>query len=285
MNVPCLTEFECAVYADGELPTREAHEAEQHIAVCAACDRLVEAWRIESQMLAYCLKSTDFIEFELEDETLSAPQARTLSVTRFAAFVLAMAVLFRPALDVLGELDLPDGMDWLNPFRLSGQISLMVNTFTYLLPAAIAFLQSILDNAAWIALGAVAFLIIMFSRKSPLKSASLSVLALMTVFSSTSYGLDVRRAEKPVTVPPGETIDDTLVVAGDAVIVDGVVTGDLIAFVRQVTIRGTVKGNVVSFAQHVDVEGNVEGSLMGFAQSVRTRGQIAHNVYTFSQTS
>jgi hypothetical protein len=113
----------------------------------------------------------------------------------------------------------------------------------------------------------------------------LSVLALLTVFSSSSYGLDVRRSDKPVTVPSGETIDDTLVVAAESVTIDGTVTGDVIAFVRQVTIRGTVKGNVISFARRVELEGTVEGSLIGFAQSVHTRGQVAHNIYAFAQTA
>src|SRR5262245_31897403 len=173
MNVPCLTEFECAVYADGELPPREAREVAQHVAACAACGRLVEAWRIESQVLAYCLQNTDFIEFELEDETLSAPQTAGLGVTRFAALVLAMAVLLRPVLSVLGELDAPNGLDWLNPSRLSGQISLLVTTFAYFIPAAIDVLDSVLNNAAWIALSAIVFLlVVMLSRKSAFTSAT-----------------------------------------------------------------------------------------------------------------
>jgi cytoskeletal protein CcmA (bactofilin family) len=106
---------------------------------------------------------------------------------------------------------------------------------------------------------------------------------LLTVFSSTSYGFDVRRG-RAVTVPAGETVDDTLVIAGDNVTVDGTVTGDLIAFARQVTIRGTVKGNVISMARNVEVEGTVEGSVLGFAQSVETRGQVARTVYAFAQT-
>jgi predicted anti-sigma-YlaC factor YlaD/cytoskeletal protein CcmA (bactofilin family) len=270
--VACLTEFECSVYADGELPDNDSREVADHLAACAACRHLVEAMGAESRVLVHCLQDTDYLEFELEDEALSAPQANRLSATRLAAFVLAMAVMLRPILDVLGELELP--------------YSFLATTLTYLIPAAFDLLTSIVNNAGWIALSAIVLLGAgLFSRRSILTSAVLSAIALLTVFSSSSYALDVRDGGKPVTVPVGETVDDTLVVGGESVIVDGVVTGDVIAFVRKVTIHGTVKGNLVAFAQRVEIEGTVEGSVMGLAQSVQTRGKVAHNIYALAQTT
>jgi cytoskeletal protein CcmA (bactofilin family)/predicted anti-sigma-YlaC factor YlaD len=270
----CLTEFECAVYADGELPARDAQEIAQHLERCGTCRNLVSAARVESRVLVECFQSTDFIEFELEDEALSAPQAQSLGVVRFAAFVLAMSVLLRPVLKFLEELGVRERMNW------------FVVAAAYIAPVGIRFVESVLRNASWIALSAILFLaIVVFWRRAMLVSSILSVLALFTVFSSSSYALDVRSSDKPVTVPSGETIDDTLVAAGESVTVDGTVTGDLIAFARQVAIRGRVKGNVISFAQRVELEGTVEGSVFGFAQSVQTRGQVARNVYAFAQTA
>ena len=71
----CLSEFTCTVYADGELPANEAREAANHLASCGTCRQSVDALRAESRILVQCFQDTDFIEFELEDETLSAPQA------------------------------------------------------------------------------------------------------------------------------------------------------------------------------------------------------------------
>jgi len=272
--VACLTEFQCAVYADGELPAHEARNMADHLETCASCRKLVATLRLESRVLVDCLQAVDFIEFELEDETLSAPQARNLGAVRFTAFVLAMSVLLRPLLDALDELGLLGGMNWL------------AITATYLIPAGINLVNSVWTHADWIAICAILFLgLMLFSKRSALKSSLLSILAILTVFSSPSYGLDVRQGDKPVTVPQGETIDDTLVVTGDSVSIDGTVTGDVVAFVRQLTIRGTVKGNVISFARRVEIEGTVEGSLIGFAQSIHTRGQAAHNIYAFAQTA
>src|SRR5262245_2156753 len=269
----CLTEFESAVYADGELPVRKTQEIAQHLERCGACRNLVSAARVEGRVLVECFQSTDFIEFELEDESLSAPQAQNLSVVRFTSFILAMSVLLRPVLDFLEEMGVHERVNW------------FVMGATYIAPAGIRFVESVLRNASWIALTAILFLaIVLFSRRSMLTSSILSALAFITVFSSSSYGLDIR-GDKPVTVPSGETVDDTVVAFGESITVDGTVTGDLLAFARQVTVRGTVKGNLISFAQRVEVEGIVEGSVFGFAQSLATRGQVAHNFYAFAQTA
>src|SRR5262249_54704372 len=108
----CLTEFESAVYADGELPVRKTHEIAQHLETCGACRNLVSAGRVESRVLVECFQSTDFIEFELEDEALSTPQAQNLGVVKFTAFVLALSVLLRPILDFLEEVGVSDRMNW-----------------------------------------------------------------------------------------------------------------------------------------------------------------------------
>src|SRR5262245_31516788 len=247
---------------------------DEHLKTCAPCRNLVAALRAESRVLVECFQITDFIEFELEDESLSTPQAHSLGVVKFTAFILAMSVLLRPLLDVLEELGLPSPTNWL-PIAA-----------THFIPAGITVVGAVWSYAHWIALSSIVLLVLLlFSRRSVLKNAILSALALLTVFSTTSYGLDVRPSRAPVTIPPGETVDDTLIVAADSVTIDGTVTGDLIAFVRQVTIRGTVKGNVVSFAQRVELEGTVEGSLIGLSQSVRTRGEVAHNVYALAESA
>src|SRR5262249_46495754 len=142
-EMACLTEFQCAVYADGELSQREAQEVSQHVEACRSCRQLVCRLRVESRVLVECFQSTDFIEFELEDEVLSAPQAQNLSVMRFAAFVLAMSVLLRPVLDFLEEVGLPDTM---NGLAITG---------AYIVPVGVRFINSVLSNAGWIALSAV----------------------------------------------------------------------------------------------------------------------------------
>jgi anti-sigma factor RsiW len=271
--VSCLTEFKCAVYADGELPEEEAREVMRHVASCGECRRLVASSRFERTVLVQCLHDIDFIEFELEDEVLSVPQAQRLSAARFAAFVLAMAVLLRPFFAALGKFELP--------LSGSAKFGLLLNTVMYGIPAAIDSVKVFLAVASWVVFGCIACIaLFMLFRRSPIISTLVSVLTLLTVFSPWTYAIDVRRGDKPVTVPAGETIDDTLVVAGEAPVdIEGTVNGDLIALAREIRVKGTIKGNLVSLAERTEIDGNVEGSVLGTGGYVEVRGTIARNLY------
>jgi hypothetical protein len=90
----------------------------------------------------------------------------------------------------------------------------------------------------------------------------------------------VRRGEKPVNVPAGETVDDTLLVtSSSSVDIDGTVNGDLIALAREVRVKGTIKGNLISLAQRTEIDGAVEGSVLGAGSLVEVRGNIMRNLY------
>jgi hypothetical protein len=92
-----------------------------------------------------------------------------------------------------------------------------------------------------------------------------------------------RRNGQIVTVGANETIQDSLVVTGETVNVDGNVEGDLILFCRQATVRGKVQGNVISFTRTAQIEGEVGGSAFTFGQWVTVRGQVARNWFVFAQ--
>jgi cytoskeletal protein CcmA (bactofilin family) len=271
--VSCLTEFQYAVYADGELPEEEAREVTRHIASCGECRRLTASLRFERTSLVQSLQDIDLIEFELEDEALSAPPVRSLGAVRFGAFVLAMSVLLRPVFSALSEFQLP--------LSASALFDLFVDGVMYGIPSAVGFMSAFLNIASWVVVSCIACtaLFLLF-RKSPVVSTLVSVLTLLTVFSPWTYAIDVRRGEKPVNVPAGETLDDTLVVTGESSVdVDGTINGDLIVLARDVRVKGTVRGNVISFAERTEIDGNVEGSVLGTGGFVGVRGRIAQNLY------
>jgi len=283
--VICPTELQCSTYADGELPEGEARLVAEHLETCGTCRRLIDALCVERQVLVRCFQDTEFLEFELdESDTVAVASAVPVSLWQFAAAVVAIAALLRPVFDFLGGFEVPDNLDWLNPFSTSGQLTLLFSTATYVVPQIISSAGSVLNALRFVVFAALMIaMLMMLVRRSVMTGAVLSVIALMTVFSSSSYALDVRRGNQAVTVPPGETVDDTLVAFGNSVDIDGTVNGDLIAFARRVSIRGTVKGSVLSFSQQVEVEGNVEGTVVAAAQSMQANGEIARNLYAFAQ--
>jgi cytoskeletal protein CcmA (bactofilin family) len=285
--VACLDEFTCSVYADGELPAADASRVKEHLQTCSKCCEIVDALRVESRVLIACLQDLDGLERRLKPAAAAAPglaEGSAGSLVTLGAFLIAAAMVIRAAFGFLGSLALPAALEWLDPTRTAGQTNLLLNTITYLVLEGGSMMDSILNSATLIALNLLALIVItVLLRRSIATRAMLSVIALLAVFSSTSYALDIRRGHESVTVPQGETIDDTLVVFGDSVNVDGTVNGDLIAFARNVSVRGMVKGNVIGFGQHVIVEGTVEGSILGFGQTVETRGHVTNNIYGFGQ--
>lgn len=279
----CLTEFMATVYADGESPEHEARLIEQHLEACDSCRRLVHALQSENQALLHCLQQVEL--FEVEPALIPTGAAETLTVINIGALLIGLAAAVRLALGVAGNFELPDGLNWLNPANSSGQLTLLVNSIVYLLDEGGSLIMSIINSASLAALNIlVLFGLFHLFRRSLGTGVMLGLVAVFAVFSSSSYAIDLRRGNQPVTVPSGETVDDTLIVFGDSISIDGTVTGDLIAFARQVSIRGTVKGSVFSFARRIDVDGIVEGSISGFGQMVQTNGQVARNLYAFGQT-
>ena len=206
-------------------------------------------------------------------------------MARLGILTFGIAAFAKATLGFLGGVELPASLEWLDPTRTAGQLNLAANAISYVLLQGGSMTESIFNSVALIALNLLGlFIITLLLRRSIGTTAMLTVIALVAVFSSSSYALDVRTAnDRPVTVPEGETVNDTLVVFAESVNINGTVNGDLIAFARDITIRGTVKGNVISIGQHVTTEGMVEGSIFGFGQNVLTRGQVAHNVYGVGQ--
>ena len=65
----------------------------------------------------------------------------------------------------------------------------------------------------------------------------------------------------------GETLDTTLVAAGESVRVDGTIDGDLIVAAAHVEVRGTVRGEPRGrWRRTVEVTGTVEGSVYAGAR-------------------
>jgi hypothetical protein len=234
---------------------------------------MADALENERRILVGCLQDVEFIEFELDDESPAAPQAKRLSIAKFAALVLSVAALLRPVFDELTQFRIP--------LSAAAQFTLFVEAVVYGIPAAFTAIRTFLNVASWIVvLVIVSAVLVALFRRSPVISTMVSILALLSMFSPWTYAFDVRRGDSPVTVPAGETIDDTLVVTGNSSVdIEGTVEGDLIALAGDVRVKGTVKGNLITFAERTEIDGTVAGSVVGTGGLLTLRGNIGRNLY------
>jgi len=272
----CYSEQMCALAVDGELPADEAQRLRDHLATCERCRKLVDALRAENRVLSESLQ-------ELPEEAISpvgfTPVRRSWGwgdLTIIAA-VLALGSIIVPWIDTPS---IPSALEWFNPLSTDGLTNLVFNLSYYFAQGGTAMLA---DYAALVGglflLGGAALLL---GRRWRTHSG-LGLLIVLLALSLPSFALEQRHGEF-VTVAADETVDDTVLAAGNTVRVEGVVNGDLLTFSRIVEVRGTVKGDLVSFAKRTVVSGTVEGRVYDFSQSLDLDGELGHSLYGWAQS-
>src|SRR2546427_5962904 len=274
----CYSEQMCSIFVDGELDVDEARRLRDHSATCPRCRKLVDALRAENRILGESLH-------ELPEETAEPVGFPRLRLSRVwgglaaLAAVLALVSVFSAWVD---KLRIPEALEWLNPFSADGLTNLIFNLSYYFAHGGTAMLA---DYAAvvgglFLLLGGGALLL---GRRWRLHQPGLRLLIVLLALSLPSFALERRHGEF-VTVAANETVDDSLLAAGNTVRVEGVVNGDLLAFGRTVEVRGTVKGDLVSCAQRTEVSGTVEGHIYTLSHSLDLDGQLGHSIYGLVQS-
>ena len=276
----CYSEQIVSIFVDGELAPEEARRLRDHLATCRRCRQLLDALRAENRVLSESLQ-------ELPEEAASPASFSRLpwSLARgdvaVVAAVLALGSIIVPWIN---ELSIPEALQWLNPFSLSGRTNLIFSLSYYFAHGGTAMLS---DYAAVV--GGLLLLLLLgggallLGRRWRLPQPGLRLLIGLLALSLPGFALE-RRHSDFVTVAANETVDDTLLASGNIVRVEGVVNGDLLAFGGTVEVRGTVKGDLVSFAKRVVVSGTVEGNIYNFSQSLDLDGQLGHNIYGLVQS-
>ncbi len=276
----CFSELTYSIYADRELPEAEAREVELHLATCFRCRQLVAELRAENELLSAALQ-------ELEDSAPSPVAARPLGLREFAARVLpfaAAAVLLSFCLQLFAEY-FPAAADWLNPAGVAGGLNLLFSAAFYVVNQGAAMLASVSVFATVLIVAAIVGSTILAVSRSGMRmlrpGAGLLALLLLTV---PGFGLEKRSSKTNITVGASETIDDSLLISGDTVRIDGTVNGDVLAFGRRTEVRGNIKGDLIAMGQRLDVSGTVEGNIYTCGQTVTLGGRVGRNMYGWVQT-
>lgn len=282
----CPDDLTAMMYADGELDASDRAGVEAHVAGCARCTALVAALREETRVLRAVLGDPRWDSAPAAVGVASVRRSPRERLAGAAAAIVVAAGLLRVALGLVAAalaLVLPD---WANPTHPEGLMNALVNGTWYLLLDG----EAVAAAATAAAIATTTLLALAAAWTLPaLRPRSRGAFALGTAIAIglavPAEALEIRRDRTgDVTVAAGETIDDTLIVMGDEVSMDGTVTGNLVAMARRVRVRGTVQGNLVAFARDVDVEGTVQGSVFVFAQRVTAPAAVAGDLTAFAQT-
>jgi hypothetical protein len=276
----CYSEQIISLFVDGELEVEEAQRLRDHLATCRRCAQLLDALRAENRVLSESLQ-------ELPEESASpaiSPGLRWSLSLRDVAIVAALLALGSKVAVWMDKVSIPQALQWLNPFSLSGGTNLFFNLSYYFAHGGAAMLG---DYAAVVGERFLLLLLVggslLLGRRWWLHQPGPRLLIVLLALSLPGFALERRHSEL-VTVAANETIDDTLLASGNIMRVDGVVNGDLLAFGGSLEVRGTVKGDLVSFTKRTVVSGTVEGNIYDFSHSLDLDGQLRHNMYALVQS-
>ncbi len=113
----------------------------------------------------------------------------------------------------------------------------------------------------------------------------LTALVMLAVVAGTVVtGAQPASAERTqsdfVLIQEGETVSEDLYAAGDMIVIQGLIEGDLIAAAfTEIRIEGEVRGSVVAVASKVVVDGAVGGSVRVAALTVEINGGVGEDVF------
>lgn len=278
----CPDEFVLAQYGDGELPKEELGILAPHIDFCPSCRSKVAAFRAEARILAESIQSVEWREFE------SSCDARLPELMRPAAALFIVSLCLRLGMDLVRKFEVPAVLEWLSPLSLSGSLNWIVNSLFYVIENGGSIVTSYAYRAGTMlaSLFMVWALFALGRRATRIAAPVLFSSLLMVALTAPVYAIDIRKAEddEGITIPQGETINDTLIVFAESVDIKGTVNGDVVAFTRQLRIEGAVQGNVIGFAQRIEMTGTAQNSVYAFGQSLRIAGTVQRTLWGFGQT-
>jgi len=97
------------------------------------------------------------------------------------------------------------------------------------------------------------------------------VVSAIVLISLVIVPLQAAMAQAPVVgnnVPSGQVVEDSLLLYGTQVSIDGVVNGDVLAIGQDVTLNGEVKGSLITIGSKVLINGKVGGNIYSASGSL-----------------
>ena len=278
MTTGCPSPLVRSMYADGELAAAEAAALEAHLDSCVACRERIGALSAERAALRSLLADAEPADVAVPgfERPLGARAVALLGLGALGAGVFAASVW-----NALADA-VPSELHWLSPLDPGALLSLLLSLVLFVITEGIAMLTSTIELAALAVLvPLLAYAGAAFLKPRAGAAVLLSVLVIAAALPLRSHAFELRQSKGATTVPAGETIDDTVLAAGQTVSIDGDVNGDLIAIARVVTIRGHVAGDVITAGETVEIQGGVGGSVYAAGRGVTIKQMhVGRNLYT-----
>lgn len=262
-----LTDLQCSMHADEALDGIDADSMAGHLEACSRCQSRVAEFVYERRLIEAALNIEDLVSVpDIVAPKFTKPvRLRDFTVANVAPGLVIWLTQFLWK-TLFGELvvnmfsritliDVPDVFGTLVNTALYFSQEGATTMDAYLALIALCLLTATL---AWFA----------FSYRKGRASMSLCLTVAFAgclISPPSATALEHRHGEGMVTIDANEIIDDTMIIVGDTLMIDGTINGDLIALGRRVIISGSVSGNLITIGESITVQGQIGGMVVGAA--------------------
>ena len=268
------TDLQLSMHADDALPTDEAIVVSQHLETCMECQAKLAAAKDEIRFIAVAMEAGPSEESEVAIPKFSRPaNLRNFALANVVSgLVIWLAQFLWKTL--FGELAM-DAATWITAVYLPDIYEMTSATALYYLQEGTAMFDDYvgLIVLSLSALTAVWLLLLYYKSRAATSLCLLVLIAATVVAPAPANALQIKIEEQGViTIAETETIDDTLLVAAERIVIKGKVTGDLVAVGRNIDIDGSIEGNLFAFGESVTVTGTVGGLVLGAGSAFELAG-------------
>ena len=261
-----LSELELNALLDAQ-----AQSTSEHLSQCTRCQAQLAALDQERQLITTVM-AADAEEFAT---SVVIPKfSPPASLTRFALFNLSTALVIWLGQflwkTIFGEL-IMNALTTVTSVYVPDLYAAANASFLYYLQEGTTMLDAYLELIVFtVCLLTMAWLLLHYRRSRTVISMGVLIAFGGTLAAPTpASALDLRYEDEGViTLKADETVNDTLLIAADTILIRGDIDGDLIAAGRRIEVDGAVSGNLIAFAEEVTLHGSVGGSVMTAASSV-----------------
>jgi hypothetical protein len=262
------------MYVDEALPKAEVSTIALHIESCPQCRIRLAEFHKEKQLIGAALYAED----PSAVPAIKLPNfTKPISLRGFAMANVITGLLIWLAQflwkTIFGELII-SAFTRITLIQIPDAYELLVTTTLYFTQEGTPMIDTYLG---FVVLSLVLLALVWFSlshgrSRNLFVSISLILVSGSLVAPTSVNALELRHDEIMMTIDASETIDDTLIIAAETVVIDGNIEGDVFAFGERVIVNGTIGGNLVTFAETVSVQGEVGGFALGGAESFELNG-------------
>jgi cytoskeletal protein CcmA (bactofilin family) len=263
-----LTDLQCSMYVDGALTSEESSVLDDHVAGCTTCQARLSVFREDKGFITIAMTN----EFEVVPQLELPKFKKPVGLREFAVANLLTGLLFWLAQfsskAIFGEI-VVDGFSWLTSIFVPDVYDLALTTTLYFTNEGTVMIEAYSGFivAAILAVAATWLLLYVVKSKQALSFCLLTVvLGSGLALPQEASAIEHRRGS--VVIPSGEIVNDTLLFTGESIVVDGIVTGDLVVFSKRVVVTGKVNGNLIAFAESLSISGEVSGTTINAGKSV-----------------